>query len=429
MDVMTPEPAPSLPQYDVERMIGVGGMATVYLATDRVLGRQVALKVLKTQMLKDEGFKQRFVREGRLLAKLDHPHIVRIYEMSTLDDTYYLAMEYLPHGSLKDRLKALASQKALMPREEVLQLVKVIANTLQTAHEAAVVHRDLTPANILFARDGRPVLTDFGIAKLMPNDNTAVDADKSAVLTYIGATLGTPKYMCPEQIEDARKADYRSDLYSVGVILYELLTGRPPFEGSWYEVVHKHLNEPVPRLPKPLAAYQPLLDQLLSKSPDQRPTSARAVAATLERLEGLERSQKHSKLALPWGGMRSWWAGRGRRWLGWAGGIAGVILVIAAGAVVLSRGGSPPPPREPVLVNVMTWPWTQVYLDEVFVGTTPLKELPIDPGEITLRFVNDQEAPPLERTIAVEFDAAVGARRLVCDFRADTCHLDDQRLP
>jgi len=245
-----------IPGYTLLRPLGRGGMATVYLAVQESLGREVALKLLAPAAGDDAATAgERFLREARIAASLHHPHIVAIHDFGVHQGLAYLAMEYEPGGTIAP----MAGEK-LAPRE-ALRLVRDIAGALDYAHGRGVVHRDIKPDNILRRADGAAVLSDFGIARLMLGES---------VLTTEGTSVGTPQYMSPEQLR-GEKVDGRSDLYSLGVVLFQLLTGELPYTGSdGWAIGAQHINAPVPRLPAELAHLQALLDALLAKAPAQR---------------------------------------------------------------------------------------------------------------------------------------------------------------
>ncbi|WP_459207099.1 protein kinase domain-containing protein [Pseudomonas sp. MLB6B] len=262
-------PAMHIPGFDIEGEIGQGAMASVYLATQRSLQRKVALKVMAASLAQDPTFCERFLREGRTLARLSHPHIATIHDIGNVGDLYYMAMEFLPNGTLKERLDA-----GLAP-EEGLLYVRQIAQALGYAHSEGLVHRDVKPANILFRADGTAVLSDFGIAKSL---------DDRTQFTQAGFAVGTPSYMSPEQARGL-DIDGRADLYALGVVLYELLAGELPYAGvDALSTALAHLTEPLPELPVRHGRYQPILSRLLAKSPDERFSDAAALLAALDRL-------------------------------------------------------------------------------------------------------------------------------------------------
>lgn len=261
-----PELGFELPGYALLREIGRGGVSTVYLARHELLERDVAIKVISPILAVEQGFNKRFIREGQTVAQLKHPGIVTVYDVSVVDQRPFIAMEYLPGGSLKDRIKT------PLPPDEAIAYMKTIADSLGYAHSRGVFHRDVKPENILFRDNGDAVLTDFGIAKSDSQDTA---------LTSIGVVVGTPRYISPEQAQ-GKGGDARSDIYALGVILHEMLTGRPPYDvkGSM-SLLYAHINEPIPRLPDELADYQQLIDDLLAKDPEQR---IRDCALLLKRL-------------------------------------------------------------------------------------------------------------------------------------------------
>lgn len=226
-------------QYQIKSHIARGGMADVYLAHDPMLERDVALKVMRADIENREEFTARFQREARAVARLNHPNIIQIYTAGTTpQERPYLAMQYVDGGTLKDWLKQLAERGQRLKVSDSLSLIRQMADALDTAHRAGIVHRDLKPSNILLQRNGTPILTDLGIAAMQA----------STQLTRTDMTMGTPHYMSPEQAQ-GHPVDGRSDLYSLGIILYELLSGAPPFTGdSPLAVMNQHVNEPPPPL-------------------------------------------------------------------------------------------------------------------------------------------------------------------------------------
>lgn len=258
-----------IPGYQIERELGDGAMATVYLATQRSLERKVALKVMAAALAADPSFCERFLREGKTLARLSHPHTVTIHDIGNVGHHYYMAMEYLPNGTLKDRIA-----EGVSPEQGILWL-RQIASALGYAHAQGLVHRDVKPANILFRANGSAVLSDFGIAKSL-EDRTQ--------FTQAGFAVGTPSYMSPEQAR-GQQVDGRADLYALGVVLYEILTGKLPYSGSdSLSTALAHLTEPLPELPIEQGRYQGILRKLLAKDPADRFPNADALIAALDGL-------------------------------------------------------------------------------------------------------------------------------------------------
>ena len=251
---------PRIAGYSLVRTIAESPTAAVYLARNDELAQPVALKV---QMLRghevSESDRQRFVRECKLLASLNHRSIANVLDYGITDDYSYLALEYFPCGSLRDRLKNPVSEA------DAVNYARQIGEALVVLHAAKVVHRDLKPSNLMLTNDNRVILIDFGSACALLG---ASDLSRSDMCT------GTPYYVCPEQI-DNRDPDARSDLYSLGVVLFEMLVGALPYAGNnLTEIFAAHRSAPVPRLPQRALRYQPIIDRLLAKNPDDRYPSA-----------------------------------------------------------------------------------------------------------------------------------------------------------
>lgn len=258
------------PGYSVVCEIGRGGMATVYRARQVMLDRDVALKVLIPALAADPANAQRFLQEARMLASLEHPHVVPVYDVGvTPDGSHYFSMQLLENGDFTVRLRRGVSEA------ELVRVLTAVADALAYAHARGYVHRDVTPANVLFDADDKPRLTDFGIARAM----TATSR-----ITASGLSVGTSHYMSPEQARGA-EVDPRSDIYSLGVLCYEALTGKPPFDGEdGFAVAYAHVHEPVPPLPPELGKWQPLIDRCLAKNPEERFQDCGQFIAMLRRI-------------------------------------------------------------------------------------------------------------------------------------------------
>jgi serine/threonine protein kinase len=264
-------PGTSLGAYVITARIGRGGMATVYQAHHPALDRDVAIKVLWRSLAETPGFLERFRREARAASRLRHPNILTVYDFGEADGIAFMVTELLPGGTLADRLGH------PLPFTEVLRVVRGIGAALDVAHHAGLIHRDVKPSNILFTRDGEPVLADFGIARL-------VEAEEQ--LTVQGTLIGTPHYMAPE-MASGEEAGPSSDLYSLGVVLYEMLAGEPPFpRPTPLATVRAHVHESPPSLaqrdPTISAAISAVVAHALAKHPADRFRSGLALAAAFE---------------------------------------------------------------------------------------------------------------------------------------------------
>ena len=266
---MTLQIGARLGHYRIIALLGRGGMADVYRAEDERLGREVALKALPPEFARDPERIERFEREVRAAARLNHPNIVTVHEFGQGEGLHFYTMTLMPGGDLKARIRANPNG---MPPAEARAVAAAVARALDYAHRRGYAHRDVKPENILFGEEGTPQLTDFGIARAM---------ESGTRMTATGMSIGSPHYMSPEQAQGL-EVDGRSDLYSLGVVLYEMLTGRLPFDApNTFAVGLSHIKDPAPELPRELAAWQPTLDRLLAKSPEDRYASARDLAEVL----------------------------------------------------------------------------------------------------------------------------------------------------
>jgi len=269
----------SLGRYHILEQLGEGGMAIVYKAYDTRLERDVAVKVIRTEKLTIETMGKtlkRFEREAKALAKLTHPNIVPITDYGEHDEKPYLVMPYLPGGTLKQKLGK------PIPWEDSVRLLIPIARALHYAHQQGIIHRDVKPSNILITQSGEPMLTDFGIAKIL------LDTEETADLTGTGMGVGTPEYMSPEQFQ-GKGVDARTDVYSLGVVLYEMVTGRKPYQADTpAAVLIKQVTEALPR-PKSLVpelpdALEKVLLKALAKNKEDRFQDVAAFGNALENL-------------------------------------------------------------------------------------------------------------------------------------------------
>ena len=310
----TPLPAGTMiGPYAIIELIARGGMSVVYRARHSTLQDEVALKILQPNAIDDE-LAARFLREGQAMARLRHPNIVQVFNADTFNGLQYLAMEYAPNGTLK-RLLAYAKQ---LPVEQALLIAQQMAEALDYAHTRGVIHRDIKPSNILCVDEQRFVLADFGIA----------DDQTGNKITRTRSTMGTLEYMAPEQAQ-GQVADGRSDVYSLGIVLYEMLVGKPPFEAeTMVGLIHKHAKETPATIhrmrPEVPSAVSALVGKAIAKIPKDRFQTAGEMATAISAQMGL-----HKKPSLT-----------GRPWLT----IAGVALLVFVGALVwaiLTLGRSP----------------------------------------------------------------------------------------
>jgi serine/threonine protein kinase len=265
----------TLGRYHIVEQLGEGGMAVVYKAFDTRLERAVALKVIRTERMDDYQFLERFKREALALAKLAHPNIVHINDYGDEDGVPYLVMDYIPAGTLKERIGA------PIPWAEAAWFLAPVARALEFAHKQGIIHRDIKPSNILVTDSGQPMLTDFGIAKMLEDE-------KTGGLTTTGMGMGTPEYMSPEQLL-GNKLDGRTDVYSLGTVFYEMVTGRTPYKADTpMAIALKQVNDPLPRprqfVPALPAQTEQVIFKSLAKKPEDRYLDMGAFAAALENL-------------------------------------------------------------------------------------------------------------------------------------------------
>ncbi len=316
-DVPAPLASALADRYRIERGLGAGGMATVYLAEDLRHKRRVALKVLRPELTHALG-PERFLREIETTANLRHPHILPLYDSGQAGEFLFYVMPYAEGETLRDRL----DREKQLPVAEAVQITREVADALGYAHSRGVIHRDIKPENVLL-ESGHAVVADFGIAK-------AVSAAGGETLTQTGLALGTPLYMSPEQAAGGQDLDGRSDLYALGCLLYEMLTGEPPFSGPTVEsLVHQHLSATPrdvtqlrPRVPREIAGA---LDRLLAKNPADRYTTAVELIRAIE--PGMPAAPRQDRPA-------------GSR-VRWVGGAVVLAVAVAVAVVLLGRAGGP----------------------------------------------------------------------------------------
>ncbi len=276
--------APEIPGFRIIKPLGQGGMGAVYLAEETALGRRVAIKVMSARLSAEVQAKSRFLREARSMATVEHPHVVRIYSYGEIRGNAYLVMEYVEGETLTDRIA-----RGPLPLPEALQITREVVEALEAAWERNIIHRDIKPSNVLLDRRGRVRVADFGLAKPVHLDRRA---DTS--LTQSGYMLGSPHYVSPEQAQ-GKDLDFRADLYSLGIMLYQMLTGERPFDGTTpVAIVAKHLHEPMPSLrtkrPDVPVEIERAIQWLTAKEPEARPDSYAKVAAALGGVEPTLRS-------------------------------------------------------------------------------------------------------------------------------------------
>jgi eukaryotic-like serine/threonine-protein kinase len=335
-------------RYEIDSVLGQGGMAKVFRGTDQVLGRTVAIKVLSPQFADDAQFVARFRREAQAAAALNQPNIVGVFDTGSQGDVHFIVMEYVEGRTLRDVIRA---EGPLLP-ERAAEIADAVARALETAHEAGMVHRDIKPGNIMLTSDGEVKVMDFGIARTSTGDT----------LTQTAAVLGTASYLSPEQAQ-GHPVDARSDLYSLGCVLYEMTTGRPPFSGdSPVAIAYKHVkDDPVapsrinPDVPSDLEA---VILKSMAKNPANRYQTAAEMRQDLGRLmQGLPTlatpvmaGDPTEMLTRPEDGTAVYTGGippeeeerRRRRWVPW---VIGLILLAALGALAFFLLSGPAEPQ------------------------------------------------------------------------------------
>jgi beta-lactam-binding protein with PASTA domain/tRNA A-37 threonylcarbamoyl transferase component Bud32 len=354
-------------RYEVIERAGVGGMAEVYRARDELLGREVAVKVLSERFARDRSFVERFRREAQSAANLNHPNIVSLYDYGSDNGTYFIVMEYID-GRPLDTI--LSSDGPLMP-ERAAEIASDVAQALQRAHAAGLVHRDIKPSNIMITSTGQTKVTDFGIAR-------AVAADGEQTMTQTGMVIGTAAYLSPEQAQ-GNPVDARSDVYSLGCVIYEMLTGAAPFTGdSPLSIAYKHVREDPPppsgKNPDVPAALDAIVMKALAKNPDNRYPTAVDLKQDLERFLGGGQVEATPLLA----------------------GDTMVTPRADATRVLTRQTYTPPPPR-----RGRAWPWVLLALIVLaLLGGLAWLVLSNQPGATQVR-VPDLVGERLERATAI----------------------------
>jgi tRNA A-37 threonylcarbamoyl transferase component Bud32 len=373
----------SLGPYRIEAVIGTGAMGTVFRATHTGLDRVVALKVMRPDTLQDRDAVRRFLREGRAIARLEHPHIVAVYDAGEIDGVYYLAMKYLEGETLQQ----IVSRSGPPSTDRAVRLGSQLSSALHYAHGRGVIHRDVKPANIIVGEGDLATLTDFGIA-------VAVQAGTA----HSTVVAGTPLYMSPEQI-GGKETDGRSDIYSLGAVLYELCAGKPPFDGPMVQVMYAHMQTAPPDL-RSLAPAAPetlvrIIERALAKDPNERFQSAGEMAQALARIGGegtfdpgatLDRSAAAGETAVierpavstavPTSAPASGTRARGIPWPVLVAAPVVLLAVLAAAFFVLGRGGA----TTGGLRIVSSPPGASVSVDGVARGKTPVSLTGLKPG-------------------------------------------------
>ncbi len=336
-------------RYRLDRRLGSGGMADVYLAVDESLGRQVAIKILSDRYAQDDGFVERFRREASAAASLNHPNIVAVYDRGEAEGTYYIAMEFLDGPTLKQEI----TRRAPLPEAEAIAWATQALDALDFAHRRGVIHRDVKPHNMVLTHDGRLKVTDFGIAR----------AQNTQEMTEVGSIVGTAQYLSPEQAR-GQPVGPQSDLYSMGIVLFEMLTGELPFTGEGaVDIAMKQVSDQPPSLRSKNRLVSPELEQVvmraLAKDPALRHSSARAMADELRRVSRGGAVSSDTQQATQ------------------------VISAQQAAATTVMAGRQPPPQPRPAPKRSI-WPWLLVILllaVAAAIGLVVYNQLHTDQGD------------------------------------------------
>jgi eukaryotic-like serine/threonine-protein kinase len=359
-------------RYEIIKKIGKGGMGVVYQAHDPQIDRPVALKVLRADRVVSEDFVSRFLKEAKFIGRLSHPNIVTVYDVGRDHGTIYIAMEYLQGQPFNEVIRS-----GRLSVEKIIDIALQIANALDYAHEKGIVHRDIKPSNIILTDEGNVKLTDFGIAR--------AEDSNAAQQTQTGVILGTPSYMSPEQVM-GKRVDGRSDLFSLGVILYELIVGRKPFEGDHFTAIFRAITDDIPVTPLKIDAsisqsLSDLIMKALSKNPDERFQTSKEMGDAIKTclhvkksllLPGkpISSSKKPVALVLIMGLMAALVLG-------------GTIYFFKNQLPLLSTPVEVNKPVDAILMVTSSPSRAQVFLDDSFKGNTPINlEIPIGKYEV-----------------------------------------------
>ena len=387
-----------IPGYVIRREVGVGGMASVYLALQTSLDREVALKVMSPALAADPTFSKRFLQEARMLASLAHPNIVQVYDVgATPAQLNYFSMQYLSGGDFAQRVRMGMGEK------ELLRVLEGVANALGYAHHRGYVHRDVAPGNILFDASDTPLLTDFGIARAF---------SQTARITSAGISVGTSHYMSPEQARGS-DVDERSDLYGLGVLTWFGLTGKPPYEGAdGFAVSYAHVFEPIPRLPAGKEHWQPLIDRALAKDPADRYQNAEEFIAALSRIEPQNAASVASNGDAPTRVMQREVVAAALR----AGEAPTKVGVLPS----LEKAPASLPPATPASISPRPWlPWALAAVGALLIGSVVYAIVSHGPPETVVRRADTSSTPASAPAIATLPAAAEMASTLPASVATD----------